>query len=64
MVDCREGRGVVVDVSLLAGKLKVQLDSAPDGAPVIVERDAVRIVRERSGRSANKDRAENAGNNQ
>lgn len=64
VVDCREGRGVVVDVSLLAGKLKVQLDSAPDGAPVIVDRDAVRVVRERSGRSGNKDKGENAGNNQ
>lgn len=56
IVDCREGRGTVVDVALLTGKLKVQLDHAPEGAPVIVDRDAVRIVREgRNGRNWKKD---------
>ncbi len=45
MVDCREGRGVVVDSSVLTGKLKVQLDSMPDGAPVVVNRSEVRIVK-------------------
>lgn len=46
VVDCREGRGVVVDAALLTGKLKVSLDSAPEGAPIVVNRDAVRIVKE------------------
>ncbi len=46
VVDCREGRGKVVDASLLTGKLKVQLDSSPEGLPVVVDRNAVRIVRE------------------
>ena len=45
MVDCREGRGTVVDAALLTGKLKVQLDNAPEGAPVIVNREEVRVVR-------------------
>ena len=45
VVDCREGRGVVVDASVLTGKLKVQLDDSPEGAPVVVNRGEVRIVK-------------------
>lgn len=45
IVDCREGRGVVVDSAVLTGKLKVQLDNMPDGAPVVVNRSEVRIVK-------------------
>lgn len=45
VVDCREGRGTVVDVSLLTGMLKVQLDNTPDGMPVIVNRSEVRVVK-------------------
>ncbi|MBR2134457.1 MAG: stage 0 sporulation family protein [Eubacterium sp.] len=45
VVDCREGRGVVVDASLLTGMLKVQLDAAPEGLPVVVFRDDVKIVK-------------------
>ena len=46
VVDCKEGRGVVVDAAVLTGKLKVQLDSAPEGAsPVTVNRSEVRIVK-------------------
>jgi cell fate regulator YaaT (PSP1 superfamily) len=45
VVDCREGRGVVVDSAVLTGKLKVQLDDMPDGAPIIVNRGEVRIVK-------------------
>ena len=46
IVDCREGRGTVVDVSLLTGKLKIKLDSSPDGAPVIADRNEVAVVKE------------------
>ncbi|MGN1420487.1 MAG: stage 0 sporulation family protein [Eubacterium sp.] len=46
VVDCNEGRGTVVDVSLLTGMLKVQLDKAPDGLPVVVDREDVKIVRQ------------------
>lgn len=45
VVDCRQGRGVVVDSAVLTGKLKVQLEDAPEGAPIIVSRDEVRIVK-------------------
>ncbi|HBN39142.1 MAG TPA: hypothetical protein DD404_06400 [Ruminococcaceae bacterium] len=45
VVDCREGRGVVVDASILTGKLKVQLDKSPEGLPVVVNREEVRVVR-------------------
>lgn len=45
IVDCREGRGTVVDVSLLTGMLKVQLDSSPEGLPVVVNRNEVRVVK-------------------
>ena len=45
VVDCREGRGTVVDSAVLTGMLKVRLDSVPDGAPVTVNRSEVRIVK-------------------
>lgn len=45
VVDCREGRGTVIEASLLTGKLKVSLDSAPEGLPVVVDRAEVRIVK-------------------
>ena len=48
VVDCREGRGVVVDSAVLTGKLKVQLDNMPEGAPVVVDRNEVRIVKNKS----------------
>lgn len=46
IVDCKEGRGTVVDVSLLTGRLKVKLDNLPDGAPVTVLRDEVVVVKD------------------
>ena len=44
VVDCRHGRGTVVDSAILTVKLKIQLDNTPDGLPVIVNREVVRIV--------------------
>lgn len=49
LVQTNEGRGIVRDVSLLTGVLKVQLDSAPDAAPRIYQRKEVRVLRD--GRS-------------
>lgn len=46
VVDCRHGRGTVVDSAILTGKLKIQLDNTPDGLPVIINREEVRIVRD------------------
>ena len=43
-VDTPEGKGTVVDVSLLTGKLKVQLDGS-EGLPITVHRDEVNILR-------------------
>lgn len=45
IVDCREGRGTVVDVSILTGQLKVLLDKSPEGLPVSVNRSEVRVVK-------------------
>lgn len=45
LVDTPQGRGKVVDVSLIAGKLKVQLDSMPEGAPVTFAREEVKPLR-------------------
>lgn len=46
VVDCREGRGTVVDVALLTGKLKVMLESSAEGAaPVVVNRDECVVVK-------------------
>lgn len=45
IVDCKEGRGTVVDYSLITGKLKVMLDSSVEGAaPVIVNREECVVV--------------------
>jgi len=44
-VDCRSGRGTVVDRAVLTGTLKVQLDDMPEGAPVVVNKDEVRILK-------------------
>ena len=45
LVDTPEGRGKVTEVALVAGKVKVQLDNMPDGAPVTFTRDEVRPLR-------------------
>ena len=58
VVDCREGRGVVVDASLLTGMLKVQLDAAPEGLPVVVFRDDVKIVKKSKQQDKEKSSAE------
>lgn len=58
VVDCREGRGTVVDVSLLTGRLKVRLDSNPEGAPVSVNREEVVVVKEGRQQGISKQEAE------
>lgn len=58
VVDCREGRGTVVDVALLTGKLKIKLDSNPDGAPVVVNREEVVIVKDGRQQYISKQEAE------
>lgn len=58
IVDCREGRGTVVDVSLLTGRLKIKLDTNPDGAPVVVSRDEVVVVKDGRHQSISRQEAE------
>ncbi len=58
IVDCRDGRGTVVDVSLLTGKLKIKLNSNPDGAPVVAYRDEVVFVKDGRQQSISKQEAE------
>ena len=45
-VSTSEGKGTVVEVSLLTGLLKVRLDKAIDGAPMIFDRKAVKLLKE------------------
>ncbi|MBQ3259371.1 MAG: stage 0 sporulation family protein [Clostridia bacterium] len=46
LVNTPEGRGVVTEVSLLTGTLKVRLDKAPDSPPVSMKRDEVKVIRD------------------
>ena len=46
IVETKEGRGVVTEVNLLTGMLKIRLDKSPDAAPVVVHRKDVRLIRD------------------
>lgn len=48
VVEVNGDRGVVVETSILTGKVKVQLDKSPDGLPVVVDREDVKPVRNSS----------------
>ncbi len=45
-VTTKEGRGIVTEVNLLRGMLKVQLDKSPDVPPMTVHRDDVKPLRD------------------
>ncbi len=45
LVSTKEGRGIVQEVNLLTGMLKVRLDKSPDSPPVSMHRDDVKVVR-------------------
>lgn len=47
IVDTPEGRGKVVDVNLLKGVLKIQLDRRMDAAPVTYTRDEVKLIKDK-----------------
>lgn len=47
IVDTPEGRGKVVDVNLLRGVLKIQLDRRLDAAPVTYGRDEVKLIKDK-----------------
>ncbi len=44
-VDTPEGKGTVVEVALITGKLKVALDGSEGGMPITVNRDDVTVLR-------------------
>ncbi len=46
VVNTREGRGVVQEVNLLTGMLKVRLDKAPDSPPISMGREDVKVIRD------------------
>lgn len=49
LVNTPEGHGVVVDVNLLTGALKVRLEKAPDSPPIAIHRDEVKVIRDGRG---------------
>lgn len=46
IVDTKQGKGEVVDMNLLTGKLTVRLDRNPDAAPIIVKREDVKLIKD------------------
>ncbi|HIW74964.1 MAG TPA: stage 0 sporulation family protein [Firmicutes bacterium] len=46
LVSTREGKGVVTEVSLLTGMLKVRLDKSPDSPPVSVNVRDIKVIRD------------------
>lgn len=54
VVEVNGDRGVVVETSILTGKVKVQLDKSPDGLPIVVDREDVKPVRDSSAQPKSK----------
>ena len=46
-----EGRGVVVESSLLTGLVRVRLERTPDAAPHVFPKEEVRALRDQQGRA-------------
>ncbi len=47
IVECPDGRGKVVDVNLLRGNLKIQLDARSEAAPVMFHRTQVKLIKDK-----------------
>ncbi len=47
IVECPDGRGKVVDVNLLRGNLKIQLDSRSEAAPVMFHKTQVKLIKDK-----------------
>ena len=58
VVTTKEGKGVVTEVSLLTGMLKVRLDKSPDSPPVSVNLRDVKVVRDNRIRVEKKEQEE------
>lgn len=46
LVETPQGKGIVTDVNLLTGALKIQLDKNKDAAPVAFKRDEVKLLKD------------------
>lgn len=46
IVDTKQGRGEVVDMNLLTGKLTISLAKNPDAAPIICHRKEVKLIKD------------------
>ncbi len=46
VVNTPEGRGVVVDVNLITGTLKVRMDRAPEAAPMTFQAKQVKVIKD------------------
>ena len=44
LVDTKQGKGKVTEMSLLTGRVKVQLDNNPDGLPVQFSIDEIKVI--------------------
>ena len=53
-----DGKGTVVETSVLTGKVKVQMADHPDAAPAVYTKDQVKSLREKTPRPAPKAEAE------
>ena len=46
IVDTKQGKGEVVDMNLLTGKLTIRLERNPDAAPIILNRREVKLIKD------------------
>lgn len=46
IVETKDGKGTVVDNNLLTGMLKVSLEKNPNGAPILVHRKEVKLIKD------------------
>lgn len=58
VVNTKEGRGVVMEVSLLTGMLKVRLDKQPEGSLSVMHKDDVKLLRDHSPKGDKQDKEE------
>lgn len=46
IVNTSEGRGVVIDNNIITGSLRIKLDKCPDAAPLVENRNKVKVVKD------------------
>ncbi len=58
LVNTPEGHGIVTEVNLLAGVLKVRLDKSPDSPPMAFHRDDVKVIKDGKNKPEKKEKEE------